>query len=1620
MRRFSVACLVALLGFVALDRGPLEIRQARASLPTASGAGSPLPLNPNFAAGLTNWITSGTVSTEAPPTSGVSDDATEGTYSNSDTTCKGAALEGTGSSAKLASYLSYIRSDTVTIAPGDRLRFGVVGTNLGPSITVSVYLESESFGTAHIVFNNAGGQNKRYAVSCSLSTWAGENARFEFKNSATFSTINVTSSALVSGSGQIRYLDLSPDPVSLVSGAFNHSQTDIAVPGRGIPLAFTRQYTSSVATTTSDLGYGWSHNYAIRLALYDGGSAEVVWPSGARVFFTKSGSNYNAPFGVFDTLTLASGTYTLTTPSQMRYEFDSNGRLTALKDRNDNDTTIAYDGSSTRITTVTDAGGRELTFTYTSGRITEIEDPLGRTVDFTYDGSGDLVTVTDVKDGETDFGYSSHRLTTITNALSNLQVTNTYDSADRVAKQVDAVDGITCFYYGVGPSNPETTDCPGSDHTPDPGETMMVDPRGIEEIHQFDTSFRPTGIERTVDAVDIDMLYTYETDSDRCTYQSDGETLLSSQYGNRCTVTDPLGNVTSYRYDAKGEVLAVTSPLRQPVSTAETGTSGCGTNLTGDGVDDDSDTVVDDGCPDSRMTYTTLNDIDVVTDARGNQTDYDYTDGNLTSVTDALGNVTTFAYGDTNNPGLVTSVTDPLRQPVSTAESGADCGSAGTGDGDDDDSDTVVDDGCPNTILTYDTVGNQTSAVDAVANQSSSNYDDGGRVLTVTSPLRVTVGTAESGADCGTLGTGDGTDDDSDTAVDDGCPSTIFEYDNQNNVTKVTESWDGTEAPVTEYFYDAVGNRTGMRNANRVAVGTAESGTNCDSTYGTGNGVDNDSDSAVDDGCLSVAYQYDAKNRLTKVIQARIAGASSSRITEYTYDADDNLATVIDPRHAGTGRSTAYTYDDANRLTKIAYPDVHYYTDFTYDEAGRRLSMKDTRGACEAGYSTNCAVNTMKDDTTYYTYDDNGRLLTVQTNFADTARTVTYGYDAAGNRTSVTYPDSKVASYDYDELNRMENVSASWFSGDTTYAYDAAGRLVTATLPSSTDITVGYAYDAANRLVGITNADTSGTISSFDYELDANGNRTQVTDANSDVTGYEYDGIDRLTHVAYPEGDCQAFAYDPVGNRTDLTVEPQDTDPCDGTPSTTSYVYDEVDGLKTAGGTNTKQDKNGNLMSIGTAGSVADTFLWDQENRLFRTGPCRADLNGDSAVNSADGLIMAQRVALTGPEKTEGGAGYDLLVDVNEDFVITSGDQLYYSSEFGKNCKNTGADTGNARNWYNGDGLRMRQRTFYSSSPVRVDDDYVWDLGTGLPVVLQDVRIPNTGSTTTTTYLYGLGLIAETDDGGSTFFYLSDGLGSTSDVVESDGDVANTYTYDVWGALRGSSGSVANQFDFTGEQADHYANRGLVYLRARFYDPALGRFLSRDRLPAENRYAYVTNNPVNYIDPSGLKCRKSSPFNPSEWNDCAEALEERIEDGVGWVTEGNLGYLDLNVAAPCMPRIGTTPSVWCPTVGVQWQIGTLDANYYYGANAGVLFPGVSATVAPGQWVTEGLNCVLVGGSLTVFKGLGPTAQFGIAGMGEAGKKETFFHEYGLSASSGPFSAYSGCTRVQDFRELWPF
>jgi RHS repeat-associated protein len=158
------------------------------------------------------------------------------------------------------------------------------------------------------------------------------------------------------------------------------------------------------------------------------------------------------------------------------------------------------------------------------------------------------------------------------------------------------------------------------------------------------------------------------------------------------------------------------------------------------------------------------------------------------------------------------------------------------------------------------------------------------------------------------------------------------------------------------------------------------------------------------------------------------------------------------------------------------------------------------------------------------------------------------------------------------------------------------------------------------------------------------------------------------------------------------------------------------------------------------------------------------------------------------------------------------------------------------------------------SNRIASNNAFIWDVGTGLPQVLQDTKTPDGGGTAApTTYLYGLSLIAETSSAGTSSYYLSDGLGSSTQLTDTSGAVTDTYAYDVWGAPRAAGPApTSNDFRFTGQQDDRNANRGLYYLRARHYDPALGRFLGRDPSGAGPSYVYGNSNPVNFADPAGL------------------------------------------------------------------------------------------------------------------------------------------------------------------------
>jgi RHS repeat-associated protein len=155
-------------------------------------------------------------------------------------------------------------------------------------------------------------------------------------------------------------------------------------------------------------------------------------------------------------------------------------------------------------------------------------------------------------------------------------------------------------------------------------------------------------------------------------------------------------------------------------------------------------------------------------------------------------------------------------------------------------------------------------------------------------------------------------------------------------------------------------------------------------------------------------------------------------------------------------------------------------------------------------------------------------------------------------------------------------------------------------------------------------------------------------------------------------------------------------------------------------------------------------------------------------------------------------------------------------------------------------------------------------------------RIQKSGPLGTTNYLYdGANVIEEMDNGGNvlarytqgpvadeqlsglrsgtTNYYDADGLGSITSLSNGAGTLANTYTYDSYGKLIASSGTLSNPFQYTGREFD--SETGIYEYRARYFDPNVGRFISQDPIGFKggiNFYAYVGNNPINLFDPTGL------------------------------------------------------------------------------------------------------------------------------------------------------------------------
>jgi RHS repeat-associated protein len=192
---------------------------------------------------------------------------------------------------------------------------------------------------------------------------------------------------------------------------------------------------------------------------------------------------------------------------------------------------------------------------------------------------------------------------------------------------------------------------------------------------------------------------------------------------------------------------------------------------------------------------------------------------------------------------------------------------------------------------------------------------------------------------------------------------------------------------------------------------------------------------------------------------------------------------------------------------------------------------------------------------------------------------------------------------------------------------------------------------------------------------------------------------------------------------------------------------------------------------------------------------------------------------------------------------------------------------------------------------------YIWDLASPLPMLLGET----TGGASTY-YIYGPGglPVAQINPDGSIWYHHHDQLGSTRALTNQTGDTIATYSYDPYGRPTGTTGTATTPFGYAGQYTD--PETGYQYLRARYYDPTTGQFLTRDPITPLTRepYSYTGGNPLNATDPSGLYCLTGVDKEASEregrevCNGVSEIADNAVPDAISEPVSGIKDWMEEN------------------------------------------------------------------------------------------------------------------------------
>jgi len=635
---------------------------------------------------------------------------------------------------------------------------------------------------------------------------------------------------------------------------------------------------------------------------------------------------------------------------------------------------------------------------------------------------------------------------------------------------------------------------------------------------------------------------------------------------------------------------------------------------------------------------------------------------------------------------------------------------------------------------------------------------------------------------------------------------------------------------------------------------------------------------------------------------------TDTSIGEWQESYFDGLGRTFKTRRSGPDSQTIATniyYDPRGAAWKIHMPhfegEASYHTLLDSDPVGRTTKVTRADSSRElACYNAKLGVTVTIDGENHRkreTRDAFGRLTKVEeytgtyttcdTSVGTPYATTTYTYDVLGNLRYVYDANGNRTEMRYDSLGRkywMRDLDM----GDWSYGHDANGNLVSQT--DAKQQTIGFVYDPLNRVTlkdypsgtdvvftydettstnGIgrltTMSDASGITK---YFYDQSGRPTSIgrtIDGTTYSIGATYDGLDRINSVTYPDGETIGYFYDEGGNLQQVgTYAAYSGYNASGSPealtfgngTTTAYQYNPTNHrLNTITVTNPAQGgllnlvydyyNNGNVRTITDTlnGTRTQSFAYDELDRLTQA----QGSYGTRAYtyNKIGNILTKAGVSYT--YRTGGASSSDIFrphavrsTSNGRTFTYDNNGNMTSDGQrtFTFNYDNlTASINGDVNFVYDGAGNRAKKSSTFGNM-VYIEKLY-------------ECRATDCAKY----ILAGNNLIAHKTSE-QTYYYHTDHLGSTTLVTDASGNTAEEIAYYPFGTPSSETGAVRVSHLFTGQEID--GETGLYNYNARLYDADLGRFISADTIVPDpsnpqslNRYSYVVNSPLNYIDPTG-------------------------------------------------------------------------------------------------------------------------------------------------------------------------